>query len=92
MVPTFKEYVFDFAELKLLSAVCKKCSSEIILDVTDKNLRIPNSCPSCHQEFDSVFTNALKSFFSAYSNLMGIENPQASARIRIRQKVNVSEL
>jgi hypothetical protein len=36
VAPTYKEYIFDFEELKLLSAVCRECNSEVILDVTCK--------------------------------------------------------
>jgi len=89
MVPTFKEYAFDFAELKLISIVCKKCKSEIILDVMDINFRTPRACPSCREEFASLFTDALNSFHSAYSNFTRSEN--ASARIRIRREVNLPE-
>jgi len=47
MTATFKEYVFDFSDLHLLSAVCGKCKSEMILDMKEAFAKMPKSCSSC---------------------------------------------
>ncbi len=93
MTPTFKEYVFDVAELKLLSIVCEKCGAEVIIDisVSDTKARIPRGCPSCGDEFAPLFYDGLNSFLTAYSKLTASEKPHASARIRIRREVNFAD-
>lgn len=91
MNPIFKEYVIDFADLKLVSVVCKKCQTEIILDMTGDLKLIPNICQSCGGVINEVFIEALTSFYKIYRYLGG-KDPGASARIRIRQEAKVSEL
>ena len=90
MNPVFKEYVIDFTDLKLVSVVCGKCKTEIILDMTGELRLIPNVCQSCGQIINEVFLEALTSFYKIYKYLAGKE-PSASARIRIRQESNMAD-
>ena len=90
MVPTFKEYVFDFQDLKLLGAVCGQCGAETILDVSDAHKKMPKFCPSCGNDFDTLYWQALQDFHAAYSRFTD-KTTKAKARIRIRREVNVSE-
>ena len=90
MTATFKEYVFDFSDLHLLSAVCGKCKSEMILDMKEAFTKMPKSCSSCGNDFDPMFTEALNSFHVAYDRFTA-KSARASARIRIRREVNMAE-
>ncbi|MGA2527222.1 MAG: hypothetical protein ABSF79_11480 [Smithellaceae bacterium] len=90
MTPTYKEYVFDFADLKLLSAVCLNCHAETIFDMTTAFNKVPKSCPFCYEDFSPFFTEALTAFYTAYKQFTA-QNAKASARIRIRRELTVSE-
>ena len=90
MNPIFKEYVIDFADLKLVSVVCKKCKTEIIIDMTGKRMTIPNVCQACGNIINQVFLEALSTFYGIYRHLSGTD-PSASARIRIRQESSLAE-
>jgi hypothetical protein len=90
MNPTYKEYVFDFADLKLLSIVCNKCKTEIIFDVTETDTKMLKYCPSCDENFGGLFLEALTKFHRAYMYLTE-KDVKATARIRIRREVNVAE-
>lgn len=90
MNPVFKEYVIDFADLKLVSVVCGKCKTEIIIDMTGELILIPNVCQSCGNLINQVFLDALTSFYKIYKYLSA-KDLNSSARIRIRQESNMSE-
>jgi transcription elongation factor Elf1 len=90
MNPTYKEYVFDFADLKLFSFVCTKCQSETILDLTEASRRSPGSCPACGEEFGPVFTEALMKYYDIY-RVFTDKQARVKSRIRIRREVNVAE-
>lgn len=89
MNPTYKEYVFDFADLKLISVSCNKCRTETILDVTETYITMPDKC-SCGQEFGQLFSEALESFHRIYKQFTHKET-KATARIRIRREINVAD-
>ena len=89
MNPIFKEYVIDFADLKLVSVICKKCKTEIIIDMTGELINIPNVCQACGNLINAVFLDALTSFYNIYKYLAG-KDPSASARIRIRHEANMA--
>jgi hypothetical protein len=65
MNPTFKEYAFDFIDLKLISVSCKRCKTEIILDVTEPHIKMPRHC-SCGKDFGLLFIEALESYYRIY--------------------------
>jgi transposase-like protein len=91
MNPTFKEYVFDFAELKLLGAVCLKCQTETIIDVTNTSMHEPQRCASCGIKFSDRFVTSLRSFCKIYENFTD-KDADATVRIRVRREVNVADL
>jgi hypothetical protein len=90
MTPLYKEYVLDFADLKLIGIVCKKCKSETILDVSDSNMKKPKICPSCREDFETPFLEALNEFQSAYLRFTA-KNTFACARIRILSEAKIPE-
>jgi hypothetical protein len=91
MNPIFKEYVIDFADLKLISIVCKKCKTETIIEVTSELRNFPNVCQSCGNVINEVFIEAITSYYKIYNFLAG-KNLGALARVRLRQEANMSEL
>jgi len=93
--PTHKELIFDFADLKLISVVCKgangkPCSAEIIMDVSVAFKEMPRACPVCGNQFDALFDSALESFQSAYKNFTKAEG-NTIARLRIRRQIDSAE-
>jgi hypothetical protein len=88
VTPLYKEYVLDFADLKLLGIVCKKCKAETILDMSDTNVRKPSGCPSCKEGFETPFMEALRDFQSAYLRFTA-KTELACARIRIRSEAKI---
>ena len=90
MTPLYKEYVLDFADLKLLGIVCRKCNVETILDLSDQNARKPSHCPSCQGDFDGLFTQALNDLHNSYLRLTE-KTRSASVRIRIRSDAKMPE-
>jgi hypothetical protein len=94
MNPVFKEYVFDFKDLNLMSIVCIKCGAEIIHDMARKELlNLSPSCqfcPSCNDNYGPLFSEALTSLHKVYRHLTD-KSARATVRIRIRREVNVAE-
>jgi transposase-like protein len=88
MTPLYKEHVLDFADLKLLGLVCKRCKAETILDISDINVARPPICPCCRANFEDPFTEAIKNFQDAYLRFTA-KNEFASARIRIRSEAKI---
>ncbi len=84
MVAAFKEYVIDFADLKL-SIVCNKCQTEMIIDPANMhNLKLLERCTACRNEFDENFKRALNDFLSAQLTFSKkANNLPATARIRV---------
>jgi hypothetical protein len=82
---TSKEYVFDFADLKLLNIVCENCHTETIIDISNPSSKLPIMCHPCKSNFDDKFKNALGNFQSAYLTLAksSKERPLLT-RIRVR--------
>jgi hypothetical protein len=64
MVATFKEFVFDFNDLKL-SIVCENCKTEITIDASKPPFKLPQKCGPCNHEFGEVFFEAIEDFCSA---------------------------
>lgn len=92
MVAAFKEYVFDFADLKLLSIVCKNCNTEMIIDISNPSSKLPERCAPCKTEFDENFTQALHDFYSAYSTFANKNTKRSvGARIRVHSELKASE-
>lgn len=91
MNPTYKEYVFDFADLKLFSFVCMKCQSETILDLAESGRRAPRTCPACGEDFGSLFTETVVKYYDVF-RVFTEKNVRVQAKVRIRRKVNVAEL
>ena len=91
MNPVFKEYVIDFADLSLISVVCKKCKAEIIIDMAGERPIFPDLCQSCGNLFDPGFVEAVRTLYNIYKHLIN-KDINALTRLRIRQEVNVSEL
>lgn len=92
MVAAFKEYVFDFADLKLLSIICVNCGTEVIVDVSNPALKLPEKCGPCKHNFDEDFKSAIEDFHSAYTTFSNknIER-SVSARIRVHSELKASE-
>src|SRR5207245_2200048 len=65
---TYREHVFDFSELKMLSMVCPACKAEIILDVS-KVTKAPVQCGPCGKPYDVTLLDPIDKFISAYRNL-----------------------
>ena len=93
MSPTYKEYVFDFADLNLISVVCGHCKCEAIVDASNALAKMPDTCSSCTTPFQPPFTVALRSFHDAYQAFIKTtgRGDAATARIRIRREVNTTE-
>lgn len=82
MVATFKEYVFNFTDLKL-SIVCKNCNTEIIIDASKPPLNLPTKCSPCKHPFDDAFYEAINHFCLACKAFSNKEVERAFvARIR----------
>ena len=92
MVAAFKEYVFDFEELKLLSITCSNCNTETIVDLSKPSSKLPYRCTPCNVNFDAEFHIAITAFHSAYKTLKEKkEEIPLKARIRIQYELKASE-
>lgn len=89
MNPVFKEFVIDFADLKLISVTCRKCNTEIIFDVTKADIKMPSECP-CGEGYGDFFISALNGFHDAYAKFTH-QKVRAMAKIRIRREANLTE-
>lgn len=92
MNPTYKEYVIDFADLKLLSIVCKNCKAEIILNIDESDLyeKMPRVCIVCGEDFGKSLTESMIYFQKSYKQFTD-KLSKANARMRIRREVNAVE-
>jgi hypothetical protein len=87
MVAAFKEYIFDFTDLRL-SLLCSQCGSEIIIDLSNSSSRLPEKCGTCKNFFDENFKAALNDFYSAYAVFSDKKtNKTISAHIRVRSEL-----
>jgi hypothetical protein len=64
MVAVFKEFIFDFTDLKL-SIICENCNTEVIIDTSKPPFKLPNRCVPCNHPFDETLFDAIKKFCSA---------------------------
>jgi Fe-S cluster biogenesis protein NfuA len=87
MSPTHKEYVFDFADLKLLSVVCGHCKCETIVDASNASSQMPGACSSCKKTFGTPIWNALSSFVQTYQNVIQAHVGEDATTARIRMRV-----
>jgi hypothetical protein len=83
MVALFKEYIFDFKDLRL-SIMCGVCGAEIIVDLANSSSRVMEKCTACRNQFDEQFTQGLIDFQSAYLALASKTKRSVSARIRVQ--------
>lgn len=92
MVAAFKEYIFDFEDLKL-SILCKHCHTEMIIDISESSSKLPDRCIPCKNEFDENFNRALRDFYSAYMTFTNrnADKRSVSARIRVHCELKASE-
>lgn len=92
MVAAFKELVFDFSDLKLLSVICKNCNIEMIIDLSKSSSKLPEKCPTCKTDFDENFIRALHDYYSAYSTFTNRNASRpVSARVRVQSDLKDSE-
>jgi hypothetical protein len=90
MVAAFKEYVFDFADIKL-SVICEQCHAETIIDLSSNKSRMFEYCHACRNKFDDNFIRALYDFQSAYLGFTTKVQRSVSAHIRVRSELKASE-
>lgn len=92
MVAAFKEYIFDFEDMKLLSIVCENCHTETIIDLSRPESKIPKRCEPCKSDLKPNFHQALHEFHRAYYVLADKSaTGPASARIRVQRELTASE-
>jgi len=95
MVAAHKKYIFDFEDLHLLSIICNKCNTEIIIDIKNSIAdKLPQKCPTCKfSAFDEEFNAALVNFCKVYDVFSSkSENKKVTARIIIRSELKTSEI
>jgi hypothetical protein len=83
---TYKEYVFDLADVKFMSVVCGRglCKGEAIVNASNASApTIPRACPSCKNNFEP---ESVLSDFSTFRNLVktAVDRDATTGRIRIR--------
>jgi len=89
MVAMFKEFIFDFTDLKL-SITCANCNTEIIIDVSRPLLELPKKCGPCKHLFDEEFYEAIDRFCSAYKVFSDKKTERAfTARIRTHSELKM---
>jgi hypothetical protein len=80
-MPTARELLIDFADLKLVGIACQTCRTEIVWDVTNKQTKFPTRCSGCGIDFDTLFVGALEGYRDAFRNLT-ISKNQVHIRLR----------
>jgi hypothetical protein len=83
-MPTAKELLIDFMDLKLVGISCQSCRTEIVWDVSNKQTKFPARCSGCGQDYDTLFIGALEGYRDAYRTLSGSKN---QVHIRIRKNL-----
>jgi hypothetical protein len=91
MSPNYKEYAFEFDDLRLLSIVCGTCKCEMIIDLSTGRCHIPNTCSACKTDFDEAFKIGLHAFRDAYLNFSNAARPEIAAKARIRIRREIAE-
>lgn len=87
MVVIFKEFVFDFTDLKL-SIICSNCKTEITIDASIPPFDLPRKCVPCKHEFDEPFFEAIQHFCLACKIFSDKKVERAFlARMRIHSEV-----
>lgn len=74
-----RELVIDFKDLSQMVLPCPKCESTITILV--RTAEVPQECPSCHEEYDPAFRQAVRDFRQVYKRLTDPKSRSVQFRI-----------